>query len=196
MNRLTPEEVVKEFEATLGDALTESSVVCNAEGIQKREAPQIWLTFDRKQLKPALRKLATIHYPHLAVISGCDVGEAVELMYHFFIYYGVPHGEYNVTFKISLPKTDLTVDTITDIIPGALTSEREKQEFLGIKVTDIPDDRRMFLPLEFPQGVYPWRKDETGIKEEMVNKLWAAGRPEIPDAEPVAAAGNAEKKES
>ena len=47
---------------------------------------------------------------------------------------------------------------------------------LGIEVIDIPDGRRLFLPEDFPQGVFPWRKDETGIPPDMVKNLWATGR--------------------
>ena len=97
-------------------------------------------------------------------------------MYHFYVYWGIPHEEILVTLAVALDKTDLKVPTITGIIPGALTSEREKQEMLGIEVVDIPDGRRLFLPEDFPAGVYPWRKDETGIPPDMVKDLWATGR--------------------
>lgn len=97
-------------------------------------------------------------------------------MYHFYIYWGIPREEILVTLTISLDKSDLRTPTITGIIPGALTSEREKQEMLGIEVVDIPDGRRLFLPEDFPEGVYPWRKDETGIPPDMVKELWATGR--------------------
>ncbi len=144
-----------------------------------------------------------IHYPHAAVIAFADTGEAVDLMYHLYIYWGVPHEEILVTFTVSLPKTDLRVPTLTDIIPGLLTSEREKQEMLGIEVVDIPDARRLFLPEDFPEGVYPWRNDETGIPPDMVKDLWATGRdgvatcalpPAPPSPPPAPAAPQGESK--
>jgi membrane-bound hydrogenase subunit beta len=126
-----------------------------------------------------------IRFPHLAVIAGNDLGTEIELLYIFSVFYGTKFGEYMVTIGITLPKSDLTVPTITDLIPGALISEREKQEFFGITVTGIPDDRRLFLPDEFPRGVYPWRKDETGIVPELVKDLWAIDRPVNRPAPPV-----------
>jgi membrane-bound hydrogenase subunit beta len=33
---------------------------------------------------------------------------------------------------------------------------------MGIEIVGIPDNRRLFLPDDFPQGFYPWRKDEKG----------------------------------
>jgi membrane-bound hydrogenase subunit beta len=48
---------------------------------------------------------------------------------------------------------------------------------MGVTVRNIPDGRRIFLPDDFPEGIYPWRKDGKGIPPEMVKRLWAAGRP-------------------
>ena len=175
---LTPEAIVEQFKAALGDGLQASRVVEPAEGLKTMKSQEIWLTLDKDLLHDALALLATFDYPHLAVISGVDTGEAVDLLYHFFIYYGNRGGEIKVTMTVALPKDDLTVDSISDIIPGAVFSEREKQEFLGVKVVGIPDDRRLFLPDHFPEGVYPWRKDETGIPRdhELAKELWRVGR--------------------
>ena len=41
---------------------------------------------------------------------------------------------------------------------------------LGVKIIGIPDSRRLFLPDDFPEGVYPWRRDETG-PEKMYKNL-------------------------
>ncbi len=176
---LTPEEIVNEFKALLGEGLQASRIEVRAEGLKTMESQEIWLTLDKDLLHDALVKLATFDYPHLAVISGVDTGDAIDLLYHFFIYYGRGRGaELKVTMTVALPKDDLTVDSISDIIPGAVFSEREKQEFLGIQVVGIPDDRRLFLPDHFPEGVYPWRKDETGIPRdhELAKELWRVGR--------------------
>jgi len=48
---------------------------------------------------------------------------------------------------------------------------------LGITVVGIPDNRGLFLPDDFPKGVYPWRKDATGIPDSMVKNLWEVRRP-------------------
>lgn len=71
---------------------------------------------------------------------------------------------------VQIPKSDPKVPTITDMIPGALFTERETQEMMGVVVENIPDQRRLFLPDDFPIGVYPWRKDETG-PEKMLHVL-------------------------
>ena len=176
MNLLTPEQVAETLQAAAGTGFVSARCTEWAEGAKGRTSKQVWLKIAREALIPTLQRLVEIHFPHVSVIAFCDVGAQVELMYHFHIYWGIPHEEILVTLAVALDKADLKVPTITGIIPGALTSEREKQEMLGIEVVDIPDGRRLFLPEDFPQGVYPWRKDETGIPPDMVKDLWATGR--------------------
>lgn len=182
---LTPQQIIDLYQSEFGAGIHEARITERGEGVKKTKAFNIWIRLDRHLLKPAIKKLIDIRFPHFAVIAGNDLGDEIELLYILSVFYGTKFGEYMITFGIRLPKTDLTVPTITDLIPGALLSEREKQEFFGITVTDIPDGRRLFLPDDFPQGVYPWRKDETGIKPEMVKELWAIDRPRDRPVPPV-----------
>jgi len=182
---LSPQEIIDLYKTEFGTGIQDARITERGEGVRKTKGYNVWIRVDRALLKPAIKKLIDMRFPHLAVIAGNDLGTEIELLYIFSVFYGTKFGEYMVTIGIRLPKTDLTVPTITDLIPGALISEREKQEFFGITVTGIPDGRRLFIPDEFPQGVYPWRKDETGIKPEMVRELWAIGRPKDRPAPPV-----------
>ena len=176
MNLLSPQEIAEVLQAAAGAGFVSARCTEWAEGAKGRKSKQVWLKIARESLVPTLKRLVEIQYPHVSVIAFCDTGAQVDLMYHFHVYWGIPHEEVLVTLTVSLDKTDLKVPTITGIIPGALTSEREKQEMLGIEVVGIPDGRRLFLPEDFPLGVYPWRKDETGIPPDMVKDLWATGR--------------------
>lgn len=176
MNLLTPQQIAEALQAAAGAGFVSARCTEWAEGVKGRKSRQVWLRIARESLIPTLQRLVEIHYPHVAVIASADTGAQVELMYHFYVYWGIPHEEILVTFTVALDKTDLKVPTITGLIPGALTSEREKQEMVGIEVVDIPDGRRLFLPEDFPNGVYPWRNDETGIPPGMIKDLWATGR--------------------
>lgn len=176
MNLLSPQEIADVLQAAAGAGFVSARCTEWAEGVKGRKSQQVWVKLARESLLPALRRLVEIQYPHVSVIASADTGAQVELMYHFYVYWGIPHEEILVTFTVALDKTDLKVPTITGIIPGALTSEREKQEMVGIEVVDIPDGRRLFLPEDFPIGVFPWRKDETGIPPDMTKELWATGR--------------------
>ena len=176
MNLLSPQEIAEVLQAAAGAGFVSARCTEWAEGVKGRKSKQVWLKIARESLVSTLKRLVEIQYPHVSVIAFCDTGAQVDLMYHFHVYWGIPHEEVLVTLTVSLDKADLKVPTITGIIPGALTSEREKQEMLGIEVVDIPDSRRLFLPEDFPVGVFPWRKDATGIPPDMVKDLWATGR--------------------
>jgi membrane-bound hydrogenase subunit beta len=175
-DQMSPEEILARFQSTFGAGVRDARIQERQEGVKKHTLREIWIRIDRHHLKEALSLLAGIHYPHLGVIAGRDAGDEIELLYHLFIYYGTRGSEIPVTIAVSLPKTDLAVPTITDIIPGALVSEREKQEMLGVTVVGIPDARRMFLPDDFPEGVFPWRKDESGVPKELIKDLSEVGR--------------------
>ncbi|NYT05457.1 MAG: NADH-quinone oxidoreductase subunit C [Methanomicrobiales archaeon] len=178
-------DVAEVFSTAFGDGIESIDVKEWAEGSRKVKNHAIWIRLRRDLLKEAVRRLVEIDYPHLGVVSGVDMGEYIDLQYHLAIFFGIPDAEIMVTLTVALPKGDLAVPTISDIIPGAVYTEREKQEMLGITVTGIPDTRGLFLPADFPKGVYPWRKDETGIRDDMVRELWTVGRPEGRPAPPV-----------
>jgi membrane-bound hydrogenase subunit beta len=182
---LTPQQIIDRYREKFGTGIVDAKVTERGEGIKKVKAYNLWFRVDRELLRPAIQELIAIRFPHFAVIAGNDLGTEIELLYIFSIFYGQKFGEYMVTIGVRLPKSDLSIPTITDLIPGALFSEREKQEFFGVTVTGIPDGRRLFLPEDFPRGVYPWRKDETGIPPEMIKNLWEVDRPNDRPAPPV-----------
>lgn len=90
---------------------------------------------------------------YITTITAIDVGEDIEVLYHFFCK-GVA-----LSLRTFVPKANPVIDTITQIIPGAILYEREIQDLLGLKVKDHPDPRRLILPEDWPEGVYPLRKD-------------------------------------
>lgn len=174
---LSPEQVMEKFTTKFGTGIKEALINERREGMKKIPHYTLWIDLDRDLLRPAVETLIGIRFPHLSVIGASDLGDSIRLVYIFSIQYGEVKSEYMVTLAVTLPKNNLTVPTISDLIPGAVFGEREKQEFLGIKVIGIPDNRRLFLPEDFPEGIYPWRKDETGIPERMIKDLWASKRP-------------------
>lgn len=162
-NILSPEEVVKSFKDEFKTKILDSRIEKHVRGLKKTEFYHIWMKADRNIIRDLVKHLTKLDkYPHFAVSSGYDDGNNIVIVYHFSFYYGLKRKEININISVELPKSDPTIDTITDLIPGALISEQEKQEMLGIKVRNIPKDSRVFISEDYPKGVYPWRKDETG----------------------------------
>ncbi|MFP3898759.1 MAG: NADH-quinone oxidoreductase subunit C [Dehalococcoidia bacterium] len=163
MERLTPQAIVDSFRQELGDGFVGGSVYEREVGIRKNKFHSVWVEVRKGALHNAVEHVCRLQeYPHLAIISSSDLGAEVELIYHFTIYYGYHLEELSLGLRVRMPKNDLTIATVTDLIPGAIFTERETQEMMGVEVLGIPDGRRLFIAEDVPEGVYPWRKDETG----------------------------------
>jgi len=163
--KLSPEEIVKYFKDEFKTKIKDVQVRKKSAGSKKKESYSIWMNIDKSIFKPFVKHLCDLQFPHLAVTSGNDLGKTIELIYHFTLGYGTRFGEIVLNVSVELPKSKPEIETICDYIPGALVTEREKQEMLGVKIVGIPDTRRLFLPDDFPEGVYPWRRDETGLEK-------------------------------
>lgn len=159
--KLTPEEIVKSFKNEFSNKISDSRIERHLIGPNKTEMIHIWMTVDRSVYHDVVKHLLTLdEYAHFAVSSGYDIEDRIEIINHFSIYFGKKGEEISINFTVPLPKSDPTMDSICDMIPGALISEQEKQEMLGIKVKNIPKDMRVFISDDFPEDMYPWRKDE------------------------------------
>ncbi len=58
-----------------------------------------------------------------------------------------------------VPADDQTVASITPDVPAANWSEREARDMVGIVPIGHPDPRRLVLPDDFPEDVYPLRRE-------------------------------------
>lgn len=159
--RLSPEEIVNSFKDEFSEKIKDSRIERHPIGPSKKDMIHIWMTVDRSMYRDVVKHLLTLDkQAHFAVSSGYDIEDRIEIINHFSIYFGKKGEEISINFTVPLPKSDPTMDSICDLIPGALISEQEKQEMLGIKVKDIPKDMRVFISDDFPEDMYPWRKDE------------------------------------
>ncbi len=93
---------------------------------------------------------------YLSAITGCDLGpEAgeLEVLYHFCV------AEAVITLRLRIPREDGSVPTVSNIIPSAEVYERELSEMFGITINGLRRRQRLYLPDDWPEGVYPLRKD-------------------------------------
>ena len=164
MEYMKPDEIVGLFKKKLKkSAIIDSKIETKTAGLKKNSYNIIRLQINSEDLKDAVKLLSTLHFPHLAIISGNDVGEEIELIYHFSIYYGEKFKEVSIDLVIHLSKKDLRIPTITDLIPGAQVTEREMKEMMGITVEGLPELPNLFLPKDFVKDTHPFRRDEKGI---------------------------------
>jgi len=106
-----------------------------------------------QNLYPTVAALVDAHWGYLVAITGLDHGSSLEILYHFAA------GPAVATLRVSVPREAASVPSICHIIPSASLYERELIEMLGVTVQDTPDSNRLFLPDDWPTGVFPLRKD-------------------------------------
>jgi len=79
--------------------------------------------------------------------------------------YGVSHvfsldaHQLYVALDCDVPEEDPTVESITPIVPGADWAEREAYDVLGVRPLGHPDPRRLLVADDWPEGVFPMRRD-------------------------------------
>lgn len=117
---------------------------------------RIFISIKPEALKKAVGFLVNdLEFKHLSTISGSDLGEELELIYHLAY-----KGSIELSLRIIIPESNPVVPTITDSIPGAVLYEREVHDMLGVVFEGHPDLSPLILPEGWPQNVYPLRKEE------------------------------------
>jgi Ni,Fe-hydrogenase III large subunit/Ni,Fe-hydrogenase III component G len=64
-----------------------------------------------------------------------------------------------VLIESGVAEEDLRIESITPIVPGANWAEREFRDVVGVYPEGHPDPRRLLLADDWPEGVYPLRRD-------------------------------------
>lgn len=79
--------------------------------------------------------------------------------------YGIAHvfsidpDQLFVVLDCAVGSDDTNIDSITPVIPGADWAEREFFDAVGVAPEGHPDPRRLMLADDWPEGVYPLRRD-------------------------------------
>jgi len=139
------EAIVQKINSEIKDKIQEAAVT----------APlRINVKVDRAQLLAVLTYLKEqFGFTHLATISGVDLGENFEVVYH------MASNLATVNVRILTPRSAPTIPSVCPVIPGAILYERELQDMFGMVVENIPDPRPLLLADDWPAGEYPLRKD-------------------------------------
>ncbi|USG99735.1 NADH-quinone oxidoreductase subunit C [Thermococcus argininiproducens] len=165
---MTPEELIKKIK----ERFEVETHISQTKTPYPRK--RIWIGVDRENFKSLMKCLQEID-PHaqFSIIIGEDRGDYLSATYHLELFCE-EEPSLSVAVTTTCPKESPKIPSLGDVFPSSVPYERENQEFLGIVFEGIPDPRRLFLPDDFPEGVYPLRLDETGITPEMVKN---AGHP-------------------
>jgi NADH-quinone oxidoreductase subunit C len=138
-------ELAEEVKALLGGKCLEAN---------PSRPRRLFIRVKAEDYKDAVKRLVEEKgMTHISTITGVDTGKEIEILAHLFGR-GV---ELTVTTAIS--REDPRIESITDILPGAAFYEREIYDLLGVRFEGHPNLKRVLLPDDWPEGVYPLRKD-------------------------------------
>jgi len=118
----------------------------------------------REHLKETMKALIALEgFTHLSTITTVDFGSEIEVIYH------IACEDMLISLKVQVSKENPTLTTIVDLIPGAVLYEREVHDLFGVKFEGNPDLSPLLLPDNWPDDVYPLRKEWTlgRISEKM-----------------------------
>ncbi len=93
-------------------------------------------------------------FVHLTAIDFPEKSK-IQLNYFFLL---LKDG-FNIIVKTDLESSSPTISSVSDIIPGVIWAERECKDLFGVNFEGHPDPRRLVLSDDWPEGVYPLRKN-------------------------------------
>jgi NADH:ubiquinone oxidoreductase subunit C len=123
------------------------------------------------RLAAAIAAFRGLKWGYLSAITGLDSGPSaaagaapsatpagqpdahIDVLYHF------ANGPNVATFRVRVSRESPLVPSIGEAVPPAVIFERELVETMGVNVTGLPDRKRQFLSDDWPQDVFPLRKD-------------------------------------
>ncbi|SMB92736.1 hypothetical protein SAMN00808754_0699 [Thermanaeromonas toyohensis ToBE] len=129
-----------------------------------------WQTPDQVTLTVELNSLPEVveevYYGQSGWLSNVIGNDERSLNGHFAVYYVLsieeerdPHKNFWLTVKALVPSHKPEFPSVTPRVPAAVWYEREVRDMLGLEPVGLPDARRLVLPDDWPDNLYPLRKD-------------------------------------
>jgi NADH-quinone oxidoreductase subunit C len=141
---VTPETTIEKMTAALGSAVLKAEA----------KGKEVLLHLEPAQIMTACQHLKNMGYDYLLLISSVDWKDRFELVYHIT---AVQQPLPPVALKVTLPRENPVIDSVTSIWATANWNEREAYDLMGIKFNNHPDLRRILLPDDWVG--HPLRKD-------------------------------------
>lgn len=146
MNR---EEILARIKDRFGDKVE----------IWERSPKRVYVRAEREVVKPLCQMLFEEMGARFCTASGVDTRAGIEVLYHF----SIDRLGLIISVRALSPKPFPELESLTPFLPAASWIEREIHELLGVNFKGHPDLRRLLLPDDWEEGVYPLRRKE--VKE-------------------------------
>lgn len=123
--------------------------------VQIRSARRLWLSVAPAVLPEMAEWLVGELGCRFATASAIDHPTRIELLYHF----ALDTADLLITVVVTLDREAPAVPSLTPVFAAANFIEREIHELFGVDFPGHPDLRRLLLPEQWPEKVYPLRRD-------------------------------------
>jgi len=125
-------------------------------GIDRKAGNRVFLTCESEHVYEICRFLFSELGLRFVISTGIDATDYFEVLHHF----SNDESGCIVTVKTFVRNRESPeLDSITPLIPGAEWIEREMHDLLGITFRHHPNLQRLILADDWPEGVYPMRKE-------------------------------------
>ncbi len=125
------------------------------EAVYEHNERRVYITVDKRAIPDICRFMYEDLGGRLVIASGLDTRSGFEILYHFM--FSEEHRMITVKTKVEKPSPE--IESVGAFYPAANWIEREMFDILGIVFTNHPDPRRILMADDWPEGVYPFRRD-------------------------------------
>ena len=120
-----------------------------------KSAKRVYIEINPQAIRPVAGYIFKDLGARFNIATAVDLRDQLEILYHFTL----EDLSLVLSLRVKLAKARPVIDSLSTLFEGANWIEREIHELLGIDFTGHPDLRRLLLPDEWPQDVYPLRND-------------------------------------
>lgn len=125
--------------------------------VDARSNKRVYVDVRKEDVRKAAKLFLDLFEPlrgRLSTVTAMDCRDHFEVLYHFsFSELGLV-----LTMRCKIPRSKPEIDSIADLMYGASFIEREIHELMGIKFVGHPSPKKLLLPDDWPEGVYPLRR--------------------------------------
>ena len=143
MNDVDP---VKTLQAKYPDSLL---------NVDEKSGSRVYVSIDPARVTDIVRFVFEDLGARLIIITCLETRAGMEILYHFsFDSMGVI-----VTLRALVAMPEPRIDSVAPIVDGAEYIEREIMDLFGVEFVGHPNPVRFLLADDWPEGVYPYRKE-------------------------------------
>ncbi|MEA3253467.1 MAG: NADH-quinone oxidoreductase subunit C [Chloroflexota bacterium] len=126
--------------------------------VEEKSPERVYVTVKKEEVAALARYLSEDLQARFVIMSALDTRQGIEVLYHFsFDTLGKL-----VSLKTIAPMPLPELESISPVIRGAEYIEREIHDILGVNFKNHPNLGRFILGDDWPEGVYPYRKEHKG----------------------------------